>query len=107
MNPYENPKSVASEQSIQPGHRSGRKCLTCGSTNLAKDMLTERRPSIFYFLLFGWFSLLVGSAFRKRSDLCEDCGALSFYRTPGSYLAITILIALIILLAVAVVADPQ
>jgi MFS family permease len=72
-------------------------CPSCGSTNTTRDRFARKGPSIVILLLFGWFFLLIGFAFSKRTDLCRDCGELNRYRSRGSWIAMLVLLLLVFL----------
>lgn len=105
MNPYES-SPAPSEGPPQPaGQGSGRPCPDCGGTTMRKDYLSSTRPSVLYFLLFGWLFLLIRAAFSKRRDVCADCGATTRYKTMGSILAMVALLTLVILTVISALAS--
>jgi hypothetical protein len=94
-NPYDAPKQGSEGRETIPQARGGR-CLECGSANTGRDELSRRKPSVLYFILFGWLSLLIHGAFAMRTDRCRDCGAVHRYKTAGSWLALAVLILLVV-----------
>lgn len=72
-------------------------CPSCGSTNTTIDRFSRKGPDIVILLLFGWFFLLVGFAFSKRTDVCRDCGELNRYKSKGSWIALMVLLLLVVL----------
>lgn len=104
MNPYESSTSEREEvPKIQPVVR-GKQCASCGSTNTAENTVLRARPSIIFFLFFGWLYLLIRGAFAMRNAECKDCGFVTRYKSHGSYLALSLLILVVILLLLAFVA---
>ena len=109
MNPYETPKTEPSDaEGSRPDGESveqtapGRPCPACGSTNTTKDTLLRAKPSIAMVIFFGWVFLLIRGAFSMRTIQCHDCGAISRYKSAGSWVALWILISLILLIMVAI-----
>jgi hypothetical protein len=84
---------------------SGRPCKACGSTNTSKGDSLRRRPSMILLLLLGWVFILVGYAVRKSASVCRDCGEINLYRSTGSFIAAVVLMALIVLLVIAGMAE--
>jgi hypothetical protein len=94
MNPYDTPKQESGPSETSPYVRGGQ-CPACGSANTGRDELARRKPSVLYFILFGWLALLIHGAFAKRTDRCRDCGAVHRYKTAGSWLALAVLILVV------------
>jgi uncharacterized protein (DUF983 family) len=95
MNPYETSRQE-SDARVEVPYRRGGKCPTCGSGNVGRDELSRTKPSVLYFIFFGWVALLLHAAFAKRADRCRDCGAVHRYKTPGSWIALAVLIFLVV-----------
>lgn len=83
--------------------RKGRPCGKCESTNTGPEVLSHRKPSVLYVLLFGWPFLLIRGAFAMRKDRCRDCGHVTRYKSVGSWVALAFLILLSLCVAAAII----
>jgi uncharacterized protein (DUF983 family) len=102
MDPYETPKALSSEPTLEAGKTSGRRCPECGSTNTVRDFVLRPKPSILMVIFFGWIFLLIRGAFAMQNDACRDCGASNRYKSSGSWIAMAVLIFLVICVVAAV-----
>ncbi len=104
MNPYQSATGSTKEAPhIQPAIR-GKECCSCGSTNTSEYSLLRARPSIIFFLFFGWLYLLIRGAFAMRKAECRDCRVVTHYKSAGSYLALFFLILVVLLLLLSLLA---
>jgi hypothetical protein len=78
-------------------------CPKCKSTATSAADLARPGPNIFYTVLIGWLYLLPRIAFIPRAWICSDCGAYFRQRTPGSYVALILLILLVLSVALSAI----
>lgn len=100
MDPYQPPQSAPE---LKNG--SGLPCVHCGSRDTTSDSLLNTRPNIFYFIIFGWFFILIRAAFSRHTYFCQDCGKSFAQKTVGSYVALTLLILLVLMIALSFFVD--
>ena len=105
MNPYETPIILSKAETASPTSARGKPCPFCGSANTTRDRFANTRPNLVYVMLFGWVLLLIQGAFAKRTDLCRDCGELNRYKSSGSWLAMVVLLALVLLVIIGFLAE--
>ncbi|MFT5106822.1 MAG: hypothetical protein ACI9UA_002448 [Pseudoalteromonas tetraodonis] len=98
MDPYKSPESETPGGGGEVSHRAGRPCSKCGSANTVTNMLLRPKPSLLFVFLFGWLFLLMRCAFAIRTDICQDCGAPSRYKSVGSWIALVALILFVALI---------
>ena len=79
--------------------------MKCGGTNTHPETALKTKPSIIAVIFFGWLFLLIRAAFAKRTELCHDCGTTWRYKTAGSWLALTALLLLALLLTLGLLVD--
>jgi len=82
--------------------RQGRRCLQCGSCNTGGESALRRRPGIVAVIFFGWVFLLMRHAFSRSTEVCRDCGAVSRFKTIGSWLALGVFMLLAIATSIGV-----
>lgn len=58
-------------------------------------------------LFFGWPFLLIRGAFSRAQAHCIDCKQGFRYKTVGSWVALAVLIAIILLVALSIYAESQ
>jgi F0F1-type ATP synthase assembly protein I len=76
-------------------------CPKCGSANTSSQDLSSSSPSWFYTFLIGWTYLLPRMAFVPRAWICPACGERFRRRTVGSYIALSVLVTLVLLIIIA------
>lgn len=76
----------------------GLPCRACGSPRTTADSSLRPRPSVLGFIFFGWLFLLARGAFSRRTETCLDCGSISRHKSPGSWVALAILLLLVLLI---------
>jgi hypothetical protein len=103
MNPYDTPLANSEENLGSVNFVSGRPCRACGSANTNGDSALRSRPSILFVVFLGWVFLLIRGAFTMRISQCRDCGEVSRYKSTGSWFAMGLLIALILLVMLSIV----
>ena len=99
------PYTPPTEASIGPDIRSmptGKPCPSCGSRDTGEGVLGKRQHHPINLLLFGWL-YLIPLAFSRHTDTCRSCGETFSYKTIASKVALTLLIAIILLGTIAMI----
>lgn len=102
---YSPHERMNTQQTTGDFHETGPACKSCGSRNTTRDSVLRKKPSVLAVIFFGWVFLLIRGAFAMRTSTCLDCGERHRYKSVGSWIALSLVLGFVVLIAAAIILD--